>query len=705
MEEIILNIDGHEVKTENSKTVLEAALDAGIYIPHLCYHPDLTPFGACRLCVVEIEGRQGIPTACTTPAADGMVVTTKTPQLDQIRRLAMELMLAGHPADCTTCLKYLNCELQSLKQYLGISESLRMKRRPKAFPVNSSNPLFLHDFCRCILCGRCVRACYELRGVGVLSFIKRGSETYIGTAFDRSLADAGCRFCGACVEVCPTGAIRDHLELLEAGKSRRAALIPCKYTCPAEIDVPSYIRFIREKKYSAAVAVIREKVPFPLVLGYVCDHPCEAVCRRSQLNEAISIRELKRFASERDDGLWKKNLQKGPPTGKRVAIVGSGPAGLTAAYYLAKLGHNVTVFEALPFLGGMLRVGIPQYRLPKDVLDAEIEEIESIGLDIRTNTRVDSLNKLFEEGYHAILVATGAHQSQKLPIPGADLDGVLMGLDFLKDVNLGREVKVGKKVVVLGGGNVAFDCARVARRLGASEVHVACLECQEDMLAFPDEIEQGEAESIVTHPSHTFIRILSDHGHVNGVECLDVESFEFDEDGKACVNAIEGSEHILPADTVIFAIGQRPEIPAQFDLTIGRGNTIEVDEYTHTTGIDGVFAAGDAVTGTASVIKAITSGRNMASAIDGYLGGSGIIDEASVPVEEPGAWLGRGEDFAYWHRCEVSLMPPKQRLNSFNKIVRGYDEEAALKESLRCLQCDLRFKISAVKFWADYSSR
>jgi NADPH-dependent glutamate synthase beta subunit-like oxidoreductase len=704
LEEIALNIDGHELKTEKGKTVLQAALDAGIYIPHLCYHPDLTPFGACRLCVVEIEGMRGIPTACTTPAAEGMVVTTRTPQVDRIRRLAMELMLAGHPPDCTTCPKYLNCELQSLKQYLGVSEGLRVKRRPKAFPVNSSNPLFLHDLGRCILCGRCVTACYELVGAGVLSFIKSGSETYIGTAFDRPLADAGCRFCGACVEVCPTGAIRDHAELLEAGKNRRAALIPCKYTCPAQIDVPRYIRFIREMKYPAAVAVIREKVPFPLVLGYVCDHPCETVCRHSQLNEAIAIRELKRFAAERDDESWKKNSRKTPSTGKRVAIVGSGPAGLTAAYYLAKLGHNVTVFEALPLPGGMLRVGIPEYRLPRDVLNAEIRQIESVGVDIRTNTRVDSLNRFFEEGYNAILVATGAHQSQKLPIPGADLDGVLMSLDFLKDINLSKEIKLGEKVVVLGGGNVAFDCARVARRLGAKEVHIACLECRENMPADSDEIEQGEAEGIVVHPAHTFTRILSDHGHITGVECLDVQSFEFDEDGKACANAIEGSEHILPADTIIFAIGQRPEIPAQFGLTTSRGNTIQVDEYTHATNKDGVFAAGDAVSGTASVIKAIASGRNMASAIDSYLGGSGIIDEELAPVEEPGAWLGRGDNFAYQHRCQVSLVPLQQRLDSSSKVVHGYDEEAALKESLRCLQCDLRFKISAVKFWANYSS-
>jgi len=617
----------------------------------------------------------------------------------------MELMLAGHPPDCTVCPKYLNCELQSLKQYLEIIEEQRLKRRPSAFPVNTSNPLFLHDLGRCILCGRCVRACYELRGVEVLSFIKRGRETYIGTAFDRSLADAGCIFCGACVEVCPTGAIRDHEGLIEAGKSRKATLIPCKYTCPTGIDVPRYIRFIRKKNYSAAVAVIREKVPFPGVLGYVCDHPCEAVCRRSELNEAISIRELKRFAAEKDDKLWKKNSKQAPSTGKRVAIVGSGPAGLTAAYYLVKLGHSVTVFEALPFPGGMMRVGIPEYRLPRDVLNAEIKEIESTGVDIKTNTRVDSLDTLFEEGYNAILVAIGTHQGQKLPIAGADLDGVLISIDFLRDVNLGKEVKVGKRVLVLGGGSVAFDCARVARRLGADEVCIACLECREDMLATSDEIEQGQEEGVVLHPSHTFTRIMSENGRITGVECLDVQSFEFDEDGNLNIETAEGSEHILPADTVIFAIGQRPEIPDQFRLATGRGNTIEVDEYTHTTDRDGIFAAGDAVIGTSSVIEAIASGRNVASAMDRYLGGRGIIDEELAPVEEPEAWLGRGENFACQHRCEMSLMPVEQRLSSFSKIVHGHDEETTHKESLRCLQCDLRLKISTVKFWAEYSSR
>ncbi len=327
LETIRLNIDGKEVETEKDKSVLESALEAGIHIPHLCHHPDLRPIGACRLCLVEVEGTEGLPTSCTTPAVNGMVVRTKSDHLDQMRRLAMELLLADHPENCTSCSQYLNCELQSVKQYVGISEKLRVKRRRKSIPTNTSNPLFVQDLTRCIFCGRCVRACNELRGVGVLQFIGKGGETRVGVPEDKSLAEAECRFCGACVEVCPTGTMRDKEELME-GKKRRHALVPCKYTCPVEIDVPRYVRLVHEKKYSEATAVIREKVPFPKVLGYVCNHPCESVCPRNEVNAAISIRDLKRFAAERDkERFWEKSARKEPPTDKRVAVIGSGPAG------------------------------------------------------------------------------------------------------------------------------------------------------------------------------------------------------------------------------------------------------------------------------------------------------------------------------------------------------------------------------------------
>ncbi len=702
MDAITLNVDGREVVTENGKTILQAALEGGIYIPHFCHHPDLTPVGGCGLCLVEIEGRQGLPASCSTSAEEGMMVKTKTPRIDRMRRLAMELMLAGHPPDCTVCSQYLNCELQSVKQYIGTTEDLRVRRRSRPFAADTSNPLFVHDPVRCILCGRCVRACHDMRGVGVLSFMRKGREAYIGMASGSSLADSGCKFCGACVEVCPTGALRDKEEFTR-GKSRRAARVPCRYSCPAEIDIPRYIRYIREKNYSAATAVVRERVPFPKVLGYVCNHPCETVCRRREVNDAISIKELKCFAANRDNArLGIKTCRKATPTGKRVAIVGSGPAGLTAAYYLAKLGHEVTVFEALPLPGGMMRIGIPEYRVPRDVLDEEIREIKSMGIDIQTNSKVESLDVLFNEGYHAILVAVGAHAAQKLPIYGADQDGVLMSLDLLRDVNLGKRVEMGEVALVIGGGNVAFDCARVARRLGAGEVHLACLESRDNMAAAPDEIAQGQEEGIIIHSSRTFRSILRERGQVIGVECLHVDSFEFDEEGRAQINLVAGSEHVLPAATVIFAIGQRPEIPAGFELATRQNNRIEVDPFTLETSRQGVYAVGDAVTKTASVIEAITSGRNGAIAIDKYLGGDGIIDEELAPVEEPEARLGRDASFACLRRSENPCITPSERVKNFSNIAQGYDEESALEEARRCLQCDLRLKIKPVKFWGEY---
>ena len=701
METIKLNIDGRDIETQKGKSILEASLDAGVYIPHLCHHPDLSPIGVCRLCIVEVKGMEGLPTSCTTSALDGMIVKTKTDKIDHIRRLAMELILAGHPPDCGTCIKYLNCELQSLKQYL-VSEQGSLKRRSKLFPINTDNPLFVQDAKKCIVCGRCVRACHELRGVGVLFYKKKEKETYIGTASDLPLADSGCRFCGACAEVCPTGAIMDKEELTR-GKSRKVASVPCRYTCPAEIDVPRYIRFIREKDYSAATAVIREKVPFPKVLGYVCDHPCETVCRRGEVNQSISIRELKRFAAEQDEKrLWEKNSNKKPSTDKKVAIIGSGPAGLTAAYYLSNQGHAVTVFESLPIAGGMMRFGIPEYRLPRNVLESEIRDLKNMGVEIKTNTHIESIDKLFEQGYDAVLVAVGAHKGQKLSIPGADHRGVLISTDFLRDVNTGKKVNIGKKVVVLGGGNVAFDCARIARRLGAEQVHIACLECRTDMPAACDEIDQGEAEGILVHPSKTSTRILSENGKITGVEFLDVDSLTFDEDKNPQIEVVENSQHVLEADTVIFAIGQRPEISEGFGLDTAANHLIELDSYTFNTSREGVFAAGDAVTGTASIIKAIASGRKAAIALDRFLEGSGDIEEKLAPPSELKKFLGPGEGFASMNRCEDSCILPEERLQSFCKVVHDMDEENADYESNRCLQCDLRLKMTPVKFWGNY---
>jgi formate dehydrogenase beta subunit len=375
------------------------------------------------------RGREDLVLACKEPAAVGLTILTKTRKIADARRQALEIILKGHPADCGTCNKYLNCELQSLKQYIS-SEDYKPLGPARLFAVDDSNPLFTLNPNKCVMCTRCIRACKDLRGVGILIEKTKGEDKYIGTENDLPLAQAGCRFCGACAEACPSGAILDKEELTK-GKNRKVALLPCRYTCPAEIDVPRYLRFIGEGDYNSAAAVIREKVPFPMVLGYVCDHPCEGVCRRGQVNESIAIRELKRFAAEKSGGALPK-INKKPATGKKVAVIGTGPAGLTAAYYLTLQGHDVVVFEASSLAGGMLRYGIPAYRLPREVLDKEIEYIKNAGVEIKTGTKIESIDKLVEGGFDGVITAVGTQKGQKLPIPGVDAPGVLIGVDFLR---------------------------------------------------------------------------------------------------------------------------------------------------------------------------------------------------------------------------------------------------------------------------------
>ncbi|MDH5695765.1 MAG: NADH-quinone oxidoreductase subunit NuoF [Dehalococcoidia bacterium] len=460
---------------------------------------------------------------------------------------------------------------------------------------------------------------------------------------------------------------------------------PCSHTCPAGVDAPRYIRFIAEGKFAEAVAVIREKIPFPSVCGHVCVHPCEAKCRRGQLDEAIGIRVLKRFATEHDTGLWKLNSKVASATGKRVAIVGSGPAGLTAAYYLAKLGHSVTVFEASPEPGGMMRVGIPGYRLPEDILRAEIKEIESIGVDIKTNTRVDSLDELFKQGYDAIFLAIGAHQGIKIGVEGEDSPGVRECVSFLMDVSLGKELKLGDRVAVIGGGNAAIDSARTALRLGAKEVTIVYRRTRAEMPASAEEIDGAIAEGVKIDFLAAPSRIISRDGHLE-LECVRMELGAVDASGRRRPEPIEGSNFSMSFDAIIAAIGQRPEIPLQFNLPTSQANTIRVDPDTLASSREGIFAGGDAISGPASVIEAIAAGRQAAISIDKYLGGSGEIDETLAPPEEAVAPLGEaGEEW----RVEVPTLPVAERLKDFSQVELGLSEEIAIKEAKRCLRCDL----------------
>jgi formate dehydrogenase beta subunit len=719
-DKITLTIDGKNVEVEKGITVLQAAQSAGIYIPTLCYHPDLQPYGGCRLCIVEIEKMRGLPTACTTPAADGMKVTTNTPQLQELRRAFLELILSEHPNACLTCerrercgpndicLRHVavtercvtcpangQCELQQLVDYIGIGE-ISVPYKYKQLPVDfDREPLIRRDYNLCILCGRCVQMCADVRGIAAIAFSRRGFDTVVGTAFDKPLQESGCRFCGACVEVCPTGALTDAGAAYQPEHDLEEMAVPCKHACPAGINVPLYVYLVGEGKYQESLAVVREKVPFPGVLGRVCFHPCEEACRRGVLNEPISIKNIKRFVADRDSGLWKSRSRKLPPTGKKVAIVGSGPAGLTAGYYLAKAGHTVTVFEQLPVAGGMMRVGIPDYRLPPEVLNAEIKVIEEAGVEIKLNTKVESIDALFEQGYRAVFLALGAHRGQPLGVEGDKLPGVWDGASFLRDVNLGKKLDVGKKVAVIGGGNVAIDSARVALRLGAEEVHVIYRRTRHEMPASPEDIEAALEEKIHIDYLRGHLNICQQDGRLS-LTCCCMELGEPDASGRRRPVPLKGSEFDVAYDVIIGAIGQVPEIPADFKVRTGRGNTVQADMSTLATSREGVWAGGDAVTGPDFVITAIAAGRTAASSIDKYLGGSGNIDEELTHERKIGLCAGlTADNFIAQPRVKMPCLPPEQVVHDLSKEVElGFTEEGAIAEGRRCFQCGFRSQIS-----------
>lgn len=693
-----ITIDGKEIQAKEGSSVLDAALAAGIFIPHLCSHPDLEAKGGCRLCSVEIDGTEGAVPACKTIVEEGMNITTNGAEAQKVRKTAMELILATHPADCTGCPKFGKCELQSMYQYMGVSPE-RWRKKSRSVPNDDSNPLISHLFTRCVRCGRCIRACQELRGVKVLDYVKTNTGIRAGIPDGKTLEEAGCRFCGACIEVCPTGSIMDAVKIMKPERSYEENVVPCRSTCPAHIDIPAYIRYIKEGDFDKAAAIIREKVPFPEVLGAVCMHNCESSCKRGELGDAVSICKLKRAAATEESGAWKERARKEKPTGKKAAVIGAGVAGLTTAYYLAKKGHEVTVFEKNEKAGGQCRYGIPAYRLPDDLLDREIAAILETGIDLQTNTVCESPQELLKSGYDAVLVSVGTHQGSKLPIEGNDLEGVYVNAEFLKAARSETPLLPGEKVMVLGGGNVAYDCARTAIRLGAKEVHIACLENEQQMTSSPEEIREGAEEGIILHAGYYFLRITGDT-KVSGVELKKVKQFYFDENRKPVLELEEGSQQIIDVDHVIFAVGQKPEGTENMGLQLCHGPYIETKDSA--TSMKGVFAAGDVVTGTKSVIEAIVGGRNAAMEMDRYLGGDGDITEVLADREKPDPYLGHIEGFADLQRVEPEILSAEERIGGFAPIEKPLSCGQAQCEAGRCLQCDLRTTLTKTKLWNEY---
>ncbi len=714
---VMLTINGQETKAKEGESILQTAWRNRLYIPALCAHPDLEPAGTCNLCLVEVEGKPDLVKACQTQVSKGMAVRTDSPAIREARLAAMKRILARHPhaclvcerrtrckpfdiclrnarvtERCVTCPRNTRCELQEAADYIGMVGETVPDYKYRDVPLETDNPFFDRDYNLCIGCGRCVSACQKLRGVKAIDWQDKCGEKLPGPV-KGNLKESGCKFCMTCVEVCPTGALVDNEARYTGICNKDAFVVPCREACPAHLDIPRYVRHIAEGKPGSATAVIREKAPFPGSLGRVCIHPCEQACRRGSLNEPVCIKFLKRYAADHDTGAWRERSIRKPATGKKVAVVGAGPAGLTASYYLAKSGHAVTAFEALPEPGGMMRVGIPAYRLPRQVLSEEIDEIRRVGVEIRTNTRIQSVDELFQQGFHAVFLAVGAHGPMKMGVEGEDTTGVVEGVNFLRKFNLGEKVNVGNSVAVIGGGNVAIDCARVALRTGAKETSIIYRRTREEMPAADEEVEEALHEGIKIVYLVAPNKITSRNGKVL-LECIRMRLGEPDASGRRRPVPVKGSEFTEEYDAVIAAIGQVPEVPFGFGVKTARGSTIQADKGLATTR-KGVYAGGDVQLGPASVIQAIAHGRTAASSIDKYLGGTGQIEEVLVEPEEAPEWLGREESFAMKKAPRMPMIADAERLKDRGEaeVEAGYAQEVAMAEAKRCLRCELRLRL------------
>ncbi|HYR02867.1 MAG TPA: FAD-dependent oxidoreductase, partial [Syntrophobacteria bacterium] len=569
-----LTMDGRELEADTGATILEVARQNGIPIPTLCYSELLRPLESCRICIVKVEGEPNFLPACSTVLRDGMVITTNSREIQETRKLLIQLLLQEHYGDCVA---------------------------------------------------------------------------------------------------------------------------PCQLTCPAGIDIQGYIALISQGQYLEALKLIRERLPMPLTIGRVCPHFCEFQCRRNLVEEPININHLKRFVADYEMHLGQRCLPpKEPPTGRRVAIIGGGPAGLAAAYYLCLRGHSPTIFEAMPKLGGMLRYGIPEYRLPKQVLDWEIEGILGLGVEVKNGVRWGkdfTLDTLKGEGYEAFFVAIGAWATRKLGVSGEELIGVISGVDFLADVTLGKPVTMGRRVAIIGGGNVAMDAARTGVRFGAEEITVIYRRSRDEMPASREEIDGAMAEGIKFHFLAAPVRLFGANGKVQKLEYVRMTLGEPDASGRRRPIPEEGSETVIPVDMVIAAIGQFSDLsPLETDaaakgMPVTRWNTIGADPESMSTGMEGIFTGGDVYRGPDTVVRALADGRRAAMAIHQYL-----VERKVVPLpksfnilkgdlktidREPFAPIGHEA------RARMPELEPGERISNFHQIDLGLPEETARREAER----------------------
>ena len=462
--------------------------------------------------------------------------------------------------------------------------------------------------------------------------------------------------------------------------------VPCVALCPAGVDIPGYIALVHAGRYADAVRLIRKDNPFPVACAYICEHPCEARCRRRMVDDAVNIRALKRYAVDQAGEVPQPPCA--PATGKKVAVIGGGPGGLSAAYYLALMGHSVTVYEKRKALGGMLRYGIPDYRFPRTLLDAEIASILSLGIEVHTEVNVGTdvtLDQLKRE-YDCLYLAIGAHTDKKTGIEGENSQGVISAVELLRGIGDGEKPDfTGKRVVVIGGGNVAMDVTRSAIRLGADRVTCVYRRRKEDMTALPEEVEGAEAEGAELLTLHAPVRIESDAaGNAVALWTQPQIIGEMDRQGRPKPGTARAAERRIEADVIIVAIGQGVESLGfeQSGVVIQRGGTLLAGSDTKLPDLDGVFAGGDCVTGPATVIRAIAAGKAAAANIDEYLG---FRHEITSPVQVPSP---RFSDLKPRGRVNTTERDACERKHDFTCIECGLTAEEAEQESSRCLRCD-----------------
>ena len=544
----------------------------------------------------------------------------------------------------------------------------------------------------CLGLGDCVRSCN-------FDAIKIGRDGF------PVVDDIRCVGCGACEKACPKNilTVRTMSERLLHFNRRDDALAPCQQTCPAEIDIPKYIASIRKGDYECAVHTIRERNPLLLACGRVCPHPCEEYCRRAIGDEAVSINQLKRFVADLEMHSGRRYpIACAPETGKKIAVIGGGPAGLSCAYFLRRLGHEITLFEAMPELGGMLRYGIPEYRLPKQVIDWEIQGILDLGITVHKNTKFGTditLNSLTSDGYEAVFLGIGAWKDYSLGVEGEDLNGCYTGIDFLSRVGLGEPVPIGRKCAVIGGGNTAIDCVRTLIRLGAEEATIIYRRTRAEMPANEVEIDAAEEEGVKFHFLAAPARVLgSEDGKITHLEFIKMELGEPDASGRRRPVPIEGSDTLIALDMIITAIGQGPDLSFKddgdqiSDLKTTRWNTIDaIHPETLQTSIPHVFTGGDSATGASLVIEAIGGGRKAARAIHKYLmeetGAVSPPENTLFKKHIPESLFEKVDGIHKTPRTKMPEMPVADRINSFEEVDLVISETDAQAESRRCLYC------------------